>query len=170
MNDPLEEMYHLYKTSIFHYLLQLTFHQHTAEELTHDTFLKAFRMFTSFRGEASIKTWLYRIARNTYLDHVQKKSSALEEQTDFSERMYADSENQQGSLDEKLFIQHILSQLTEKERTLIVLRDKDLFTYREIGLILNMPEAQVKVGIFRARKKFKEYYIHETQGDQKNEA
>lgn len=67
MADPREEMYETYKKPIYNYLYRCTYHSHIAEELTQETFLKAFKSLLWFRGDASIKTWLFRIARNTYL-------------------------------------------------------------------------------------------------------
>ena len=68
MADPLEEMYQAYKDPVFHYLRNMCRNHNDAEELTHDTFIKTFKGISQYRGDSSLKTWLFKIARNTYLN------------------------------------------------------------------------------------------------------
>ncbi|WP_174731732.1 RNA polymerase sigma factor [Mesobacillus harenae] len=161
MADPLEEMYETYKKPIYNYLYFLCSNPHHAEELTHDTFLKAFKSFSTFRGESSIKSWLYRIARNTYLNSAKKMSSQMElsglDETDYFSSPI-DS-------DKKLIIKSVFKQLTEKETNLILLREHG-FSYLEIAGILGLTEGKVKVGLHRAKKKFKMLYLDESEGSQ----
>lgn len=89
MTNPLEEMYQAYKDPVFRYLLNMCHSRTIAEELTHDTFIKAFKGFGRFRGESSLKTWLFKIARNTYLNEVNKFSQK-------NELPYAEPELQSG--------------------------------------------------------------------------
>lgn len=69
-----EEIYNTYKKPIYNYLYKVTFNSHIAEELTQDTFLKAFTYVNSFRGDASMKTWLFKIAHNTYVNYLKKNA------------------------------------------------------------------------------------------------
>ncbi len=62
------------------------------------------------------------------------------------------------NVNENILINHCLSKLSEKDRTLIILRDMNGFGYREMASILECSEGQVKIGIFRARQRFKEIY------------
>ena len=75
MSDPLEEMYQAYRDPVFHYLRNMCRSQTIAEELMHD---KAFKGFGRFRGESSLKTWLFKIARNTFLNNATKFSQQNE--------------------------------------------------------------------------------------------
>jgi RNA polymerase sigma-70 factor (ECF subfamily) len=162
MADPLEEMYQTYKKPIYNYLYYLCHDPHQAEELTHDTFLKAIKSIKGFRGESSIKTWLYRIARNTYLNKAKKLSTQLEHsglEDDYFQGPSVD-------LDKKLIIEQVFHRLTKTESNLILLREHG-FSYLEIADILNLTEGKVKVGIHRAKKRFKELYLEESEGDTK---
>lgn len=161
MADPLEEIYHLYKNKIYNYLYRSTLNHYLAEELTQETFLKAFKSIQSFKEQASLNTWLFKIARNTFLDEAKKKQSHLEVKFDHQETPVVDQTDQFSLLDEKLLIRKVLLQLSEKDRTLIILRDQNNFTYDEISNILDCNEGQVKIGLFRARKKFKQLYESE---------
>ncbi|MBM7694302.1 RNA polymerase sigma-70 factor (ECF subfamily) [Peribacillus deserti] len=162
MPDPLEEVYQAYKNPVFHYLYNMCRNRTTAEELTHDTFIKAIKGYGQFRGESSLKLWLFKIARNTYLNNARKFSQK-------NEIPYAEPELQVSgttwNIDTEMMVRQTLHKLTEKERTLLVLREQG-FSLSEMADILVQTEGSIKVGIHRAKKKFKEYYL-EGEGERK---
>jgi RNA polymerase sigma-70 factor, ECF subfamily len=158
VQKPTEEIYHTYKAMIFNYFYKATLQHHTAEDLTEETFLKVFKYFVNFRGECSVKTWLFRIARNTLLTYL-KSSSYQEDHISDHEAQY--HRDEYSTLEDRMVIRMVLSKLTEEERSLIVLRDISGFTYAEIANIMNYTEGQVRVGLHRARNKFKKYYVEE---------
>jgi RNA polymerase sigma-70 factor, ECF subfamily len=156
MGHEIEEFYLKYKDNIYNYLYQLSLNKLTAEELTQDTFFKAFKYFNSFKAQSTVKTWLYKIARNTYLDYINKKCLYNEETIEENE--FVAKNDDYSNLNEKIVINGILNNLTEAERTLILLRDLYGFSYVEISTIIELTIGQVKIGIYRARKKFKQLY------------
>jgi RNA polymerase sigma-70 factor (ECF subfamily) len=160
VSDIKTSIYEEYKNLIFNYFYKTTLNSALSEDLTQDTFLKAFRFFSDFRGESSIKTWLFKIARNTYLDHVSKDSRMSS--YDFSEDV-ADDTDHYKSLDETILVRKILKILSDEERSLIILRDISGFSYSEISKIMELTEGQVKIGLYRARKKFRELYDKENR-------
>lgn len=161
MADIFEEIYHTYKKPVYNYLYRCTLNVHTAEELTQETFLRALKYFSGFRGEAGAKTWLFKIARNAYLDR-QKKNPPLPE-ADITEHPIPDNNDAYASSNEKDFINKILHSLKDEERTILVLRDMNDLTYKEVAHIMSYSEGQVKIGLHRARKKFREAYQKETE-------
>ncbi|WP_349409267.1 RNA polymerase sigma factor [Pseudalkalibacillus sp. SCS-8] len=166
MSEPFSDIYETYKTAIYTYLYRSTYDTHIAEELTHDTFMKAFKNIRSFRQESSLKTWLFTIARNTYLSYKEKSATKYETSDEWHER-WESGTNDVEAMIERDSVLFVLSTLTEKERTYIILRDQQDMTYQEISEILDEKTGTVKVGIFRARKKFKETYRDEFGGIQK---
>ena len=162
MGHEIEEIYLKYKDNIYNYLYQLCLNKHTAEELTQETFLKAFKYFNSFKAQSSVKTWLYKIARNTFLDYVKGKCLYNEEPIEGNELV--DKNDDYGNLNEKIIINEILNKLTEFERTFILLRDLYGFSYVEISSVIGLTIGQIKIGIYRARKKFKKLYYIECEG------
>jgi RNA polymerase sigma-70 factor, ECF subfamily len=155
MTDPLEEMYQAYKEPVFHYLRNMCHNTTIAEELTHDTFIKAFKGFGRFRGESSLKTWLFKIARNTYLNEAKKFSQK-------NEITYAEPELQSSgtirNIETEMMVRQTFQKLTEQERTLLILREQG-FSLSEMAEILGQTEGSIKVGIHRAKRKFKKYYL-----------
>ena len=158
MSDPRIELYETYKNAIFLYLYRSTLNQHIAEDLTQDTFLKAFQSLSSFRGESSLKTWLFKIARNTYINYSKKKQTSMELHSDRIDQHLTKQHDQFKRLDDQNAIELTLLKLPENYRTYIILRDVNDFTYEEVAAITNETIGQVKVGLYRARKKFKELY------------
>lgn len=62
-----------YRNAVFAIALRLTANQSDAEEVTQDSFLRAFRYLANFRGESSFKTWLLRITGRVAIDHLRRK-------------------------------------------------------------------------------------------------
>ncbi|RPJ38294.1 MAG: sigma-70 family RNA polymerase sigma factor, partial [Planctomycetaceae bacterium] len=63
-----------YQRPVYNYLLHMTQDASLAEDLTLETFLRVYRGLPGFRGEASLATWVYRIATNISLDHFRRRS------------------------------------------------------------------------------------------------
>lgn len=158
MSDPRIELYEKYKNAIFLYLYRSTLNQHIAEDLTQDTFLKAFQSLSSFRGESSLKTWLFKIARNTYINYSRKKQNIKEFQSEMIDQHLIQQQDEFKRSDDQHVIELTLLQLPENYRTYIILRDVNDLTYEEVAVITNESIGQVKVGLYRARKRFREIY------------
>lgn len=74
----IEKLYELYKQDIYFYLLSLT-HNHTlSEDLLSETFVHAITSIERFEGKSSIKTWLFSISRNLWLQHLRKDKPTVE--------------------------------------------------------------------------------------------
>lgn len=164
MADQFSELYETYKKNIYSYLLKNTGHPQIAEELTHDTFIKAFKSLKKFRGESTLKTWLFTIARNTYRSYYKKNSTRYEINNDLIDEQWADKNDDYKRLEQQVSISAILSKLSEKDRMFILLRNQQGMSYREIGDITGDTEGAVKIGIYRARQRFKEKYNKEFGG------
>ena len=76
--DAFAFLYNRHKTSIFTYLVHLTKNKALAEELTQETFLKAYRNKLQYNVTFSFKAWLWTIAKNTAFAHCQEKGKMLE--------------------------------------------------------------------------------------------
>ena len=119
--------------------------------------MKAFEHLSSFNGDSSFSTWLYRIAYNTTLSALRKKKN--EEHT-FDERIWntiSDTEAEQAmDTDDENQIQLLkkaIEKLTADEQALITLFYEEEKTVAEICYILHLTESNVKVKLHRIRKK-----------------
>ncbi len=83
--EVITSWYHQHSDAIFKYILLIVRHVQEAEDLTHETFLKAFTGYHLFQSQSSEKTWLFRIAHNVTMDYMRKRKpiSLLKELFDF---------------------------------------------------------------------------------------
>jgi RNA polymerase sigma-70 factor (ECF subfamily) len=154
----LAELYEAYAENVFGYLLHLSGDRALADELTGETFYRAMLSLDGFRGDASVKTWLLRIARNLYLRHSQRAQSstsleALQEQGVVFREKQVGPETAVLYQEQHHALQHALHQLSEQDRTLLLLVTQEEMAQREIAHILGISVAAVKVRLFRARQR-----------------
>jgi len=123
-----------------------------AEELAQDVFMKVFKHLSSFKGECSFSTWIYRIAYNTAISETRKKRHeflAIEESVinNVSEQDRTDSSDQIQMLDAAL------AQLPPDERAIILLFYMKEKTIDEVATITGLTASNIKVKLHRIRKK-----------------
>lgn len=132
-----------------------------ADDATQDTFLKAYRSLKRFRGDASLKTWLCRIARNECLNRLRhERMDPLDERlTAEGGFQLADSTPSPLELIEQQEIQSTvhaaINELPPSYRLVITLFHLDGLSYEEISQVMEIPMGTVKTHIFRARRLLK---------------
>ena len=137
-----------------------------AEDAVQETFLKAYRSLSGFRGEASEKTWLLRIASNTCIDFLRKKKrrntismTELDDLDQPIERQIADYSQDPALLAEKAqdheAVRAAMAALPAHDRLILSMRAIEDMSYQEIGDALELPPGTVKSRISRAREKIR---------------
>ena len=149
------------RDSVYGYLVYMTKDVTLAEDLSQEVFLRMFLHLDKFRGEASVRTWGLRIARNVFLSYAKKKQPVLLEEQEWEQlpdlsRCQPEEEALKKEEAEK--IRQCLMCLGEQERTILLLRDFQELSYEEIGKIMDLTTEVVKGRIFRARRKFRKVY------------
>lgn len=127
-----------------------------AEDVSQDTFLRAFHRLEQYRGTAAFRTWLLQIAQNTALNALawsgRRPTQPADESPDMPDR---DPVRQPATELERRERQHRLEQkltaLRADYRSLLVLRDLEGLSYTEIAEVLEMPLGSVKGRLHRAR-------------------
>lgn len=143
----------------------LTRNDQDAEDVVQEAYLRAFKFFDSFRG-ADCRPWLLAIVRNTYITWRQQRSA-------FHFMMSLDDEMEVASSEELnpevLVLQHIniellrdaLNGLPTEFREVIILRDIEGLSYKEIASIVDVPLGTVMSRLARARKRLQEYLTYQ---------
>lgn len=149
------------RDSVYGYLVYMTKDVTLAEDLSQEVFLRMFLHLDKFRGEASVRTWGLRIARNVFLSYAKKKQPILLEEQEWEQmqdlsRGQPEEEALKKAEAEK--IRQCLMGLSEQERTILLLRDFQELSYEEIGKIMDFTVEVVKARIYRARRKFRKVY------------
>ena len=160
------EVFRQYQRPIYNYLLRMTQNQTEAEDLTQETFVRAHRSLPTFRGEASLSTWLYRIATNVSFDHFRRRTtrqagSALSlEKIDFDRDRDSDAPSSPEQLaarsEMSTCVQTFVQRLPPDYRAVLVLKDVQGLKNREIAEVLECSVATVKIRLHRARTKLRE--------------
>lgn len=159
LKKEFEIAYENYKNIVYTYLYQLCYNHFLAEDISQDVFLKVYSSIDKFRGESSLKTWILRIARNTYIDYTRKNKEKLSPIDDLEMADIAQDPELEAINNERgRIIIEVLKRLPEDYRTIIILREQQGLTYNEIGKVMDFSSSNVKITLFRARKKFKELY------------
>jgi len=129
-----------------------------AEDVTQEAFLRAFRFFSGFRG-SDARAWLLQIVRNTCYTWMEKKGS-MGSNVEFDELLHLSPlpgpEAQAVSGSERERLARALEQLSPRSREVLVLRELEGCSYKEIATITAMPIGTVMSTLARARQHLQE--------------
>ncbi len=152
-----------YHDQIYNFIYRMVHDHEQVEDLTQESFIKAFQSLKSFNEEFAFSTWLYKIATNNSIDFIRKRKLQMysidkpveSKDSDFTfelpdETYEADKEvirSQRATM-----LRNAINALPEKYRKVIQLRHMEERSYEEIAGMLKLPIGTVKAHIFRARE------------------
>ena len=139
-----------------------------AKDIVQMAFVKAYQSLKSFRIDSSFYTWLYRIAMNLAIDHCRKNKrrrttsfeeavASRDEDGTLHEQHTDDSPSrlvQRKQLNERIY--SALDELSDEGREIILLREVEGLSYKEIAESMGIPEGTVMSRLFYARKKLQQ--------------
>lgn len=159
-----EKLYQAYYMRVYSYVMALAGKSHLAEEITQETFYKAFTTNASFRGESNAVTWLCSIARNLFVDEMRRQAKrAAPMPSDADADSGVDIVREVEDKDTSYQIHLALHELEEPYRQVFELRIFGEMSFREIGSIRGKTESWARVTYHRAKLKIIERMgIHET--------
>ena len=156
-----EKVYETLYPVLFRVAYRITGSQEKAEDLCHEAFIKYYERKQTFPDLDQTKYWLIRVVKNQTLNYEKKKSRERKAYQRFKKSRPQFSEPADVEIireEEKSKVQKTLQQLPHNLRTALVLKEYSELSYREIGKILGISEGNVKIRIFRARKKILELF------------
>jgi RNA polymerase sigma-70 factor, ECF subfamily len=145
-----ETLVGLFEKRIFHFLFQMTHHQHDAEDLTQVTFLKAYQNLHRFRMGHAFSTWLFTIAKRSALNHFRDRKPAEE----LDEDLAAETENPSVRLEKEDASENLWElarSLTPDQYEALWLRYGEGFSMAEIARVMNTNSLRVRVLLHRGR-------------------
>ncbi len=163
-----------YQERLVHSLEHLLSSREDALDIAQQAFLLAWRKLSSYRGESSFYSWLYRIAVNAAASHFRRptvSAGSLDQLHDvggieLSDRRVPSGPGQSLEQDEEIQrVRQALQQVTEEFRQPLILREIEGFSYEQIAEILGIPSGTVRSRIFRARQELMERLDRDRRAD-----
>lgn len=154
-----EELYRTHAGRLYGLAFRMAGSAQEAEDLLQEMFLQAYRKLGTFRGESSLKTWLYRLGMNQCLDHLRGKQVRMSQATDSLDAV--------GAVEpaaplpstpvavHRLDLERAIGRLPDGCRAAFLLHDVEGFEHHEIASILGVSEGTSKSQLHKARMKLR---------------
>jgi RNA polymerase sigma factor (sigma-70 family) len=148
------ECVNLYADNVYRFILKNLRHEEDARDVVQGAFEKMWVSRETVDNERC-KSFLFTVAYHQMIDHIRKnKRISLREEFNEDARGTVDPK-----LDTKRILNEALSKLSDLQRSLVMLKDYEGYSYEEIGKITELNESQVKVYLHRARLQLREYIV-----------
>jgi RNA polymerase sigma-70 factor (ECF subfamily) len=157
--DAFEELYRTHAGRLYGLAFRMAGSAQEAEDLLQEMFLQAYRKLGTFRGESSLKTWLYRLGMNQCLDYLRGKTARMSHATE--------SLDAEGAVEpasrlaptpvavHRVDLERAIGRLPAGCRAAFLLHDVEGFEHHEIASILGVSEGTSKSQLHKARMKLR---------------
>ena len=161
--ESFEQLVSYYESQIFNFHCQFTSNRHDAEDLTQETFLRAYRSLPRYKPSLSFATWLFTIARRSAASHcrssIRTEAPPIEAETDLE-----DPATLLERKDDHQSLWSVVRTLKPKQSEALWLRYSKGFSIAETARIMNTNQIQVRVLLHRARARLSKMLLLRTTG------
>jgi len=155
-----------YQMSLFTFIYRYTDEKYLAEDITQDTFIKAYEKISHFKGQSQFKTWLFSIAYREFLQSKRKENAIQKLLSKFEQNT---TQNHPSKLDNSIVtsidVNNALKQLSDNQKAVVLLCDASGMSNNEASTILQMPLGSLKTYIKQGRSIMRKYLEYEEEGD-----
>src|SRR5690349_5538087 len=171
-----EQLYSRYQRRISAYVFGMVKDHGRAEDITQEVFISALRRMRETDRSIAFKPWIYEIAKNACIDQFRRSRRAEEVSYDAEDglgaadygRLVTSGPTPDAAVDQKMSLDHLCGAfggLSETHHEILVMRELEGLSYREIGERLGMSRPSVESTLFRARRRLTEEYSELTSGE-----
>ena len=143
-----------YADNVYRFILKNLRHEEDARDVVQTAFEKMWRNKDEVDAQKS-KSYLFTVAYHQMIDHI-RKVKRIQLREEFSDEMKVQNRPANNL---KKVLEDALSRLSEIQRSLVLLKDYEGYSYEEIGKITGLNQSQVKVYLHRARLQLREYLV-----------
>lgn len=169
--EAFKELVEKYQRKVYSICFGMLKNSEDSMDVSQEVFIKVYRYLEKFNQQSSFYTWLYRITVNLCIDHIRKHSRAKSVDYDDSIMRDGEVEGEENILPSTLGINpdkvygrkelrkkmlEALETLSEKHRTILILREVEGLSYEEIAEVLNISKGTVMSRLFHARRYFQD--------------
>lgn len=144
-----------YSDNVYRFIVKNLRHEEDARDVVQSAFEKLWRNREQVEPEKS-KSYLFTVAYNQMIDHI-RKNKRIQLKDEFTEDGRVQHANHDSQLKKTLMA--ALNRLNETQKSLVMLKDYEGYSYEEIGEIMGLNSSQVKVYLHRARLALREYLV-----------
>lgn len=178
-SDAFEEIFRIYHARIYNYAYRLVGNAEDAQDLTQESFLKAYRALLRGAQPVNLSAWLYRIASNTCMDLLRRRRlihwQPLENLLAVLNVNVAGARSPEEEMlrserraEQQTEIERVLAQLPPRYRMYLILRERESFSYQEIASITGDSLDTVKVTLYRARERARQVGLELRSGSEES--
>ncbi len=153
--DSFGELVMKYEDFVFALILGLVHSEDTAKDVAQEVFLRAYRGIRRFELKSSFKTWLYRIAYNTSISHLNREKAKKRIDNEQALEPAFDTRGRQSL---RLTLEKLIGLLKPDHRSVIILHYYDDLRYEEIAEVMDCPIGTVKIRLYRAKRELKKLW------------
>ncbi len=174
-DSAFEELYRRYQPRIARFVCSMLHDAARCEDVAQEAFLSALRRMRATDAEINFKPWIYQIARNAAIDSYRRNNHAVEVSMDADEGLRASDRTRLVGLDaspdaalvtkERMdHLQGAFDELSDVHSRVLVMRELEGMSYREIGQKLDLTRPAVESALFRARRRLESEYEELSEG------
>ncbi len=174
-DSAFEELYRRYQPRISRFVCGMLKDSARCEDVAQEAFLSALRRMRATDAEINFKPWIYQIARNAAIDSYRRNNHAVEVSMDADDGLRASDRTRlvglEGSPDAALVtkermdhLQGAFDELSDVHTRVLVMRELEGMSYREIGQKLDLTRPAVESALFRARRRLESEYEELSEG------
>lgn len=163
----IQSVYQQYKDDVYSYLISLTHNKSLSEDLTSDVFMGALKALPTYRGDASIKTWLFSIARYKWYEYLRKSKKQVATESLMQSYLISGNNVELTTMTKEIVerIYELLNDEPERNRAIVLMRI-DGYSYYEIAEKHNVSESSARVVDFRTKAKIRTILLKEGYNDE----
>lgn len=152
-----EQIYRTSSSFVYNVALRIARNSADAEEITQDVFMKIYRNLKNFKFRSAFKTWVYRIAVNTAINHYRKFIKEAKNRVDYDSttKYFPDTSSTAEGVsqnDNEARLNALLEMLSPEHKACLILREIEGLRYQEIAAVLKIPVNTVRSRLKRARQ------------------
>ena len=150
------QLYEEHVDRVFRLAYRMTGNATQAEDLTQDTFIRAFDRLADFRGDSPFAGWLHRVATSVILTGLRKRKRVQDVESTRDDLEWVAQPVTASDPDLKRSIDRAVGGLDENHRLVFVMHDMEGFTHQEIATAVDAPVGTIKARLSRARHKLRD--------------
>jgi len=155
LEDRIIEIYREHYLDVYRFIICFSGNQNDSEDMTQEVFIRVLNNLSKFNHSASLKTWIFSIAKHVAIDHYRKTKFTSIIKDGFFKQLRSNEKNPNELAEQneiKNYVQDAISKVKPNYRAVLLLRGINEFSIKETAEILDCSESKVKVDYHRALK------------------